>query len=148
MSFYAILTFTQLPQALKKCEPRYRDLRHTEIPSVTVDDGKVTIKIISGQSHGVDSVQELAYTPVWLLDIRMKPGAKLSQTLPVGWNAFAYMLQGSVIFGVGDGATTVPRYHNVVFEQKGDAVEAAVAEDAEGDAQFSMWSRPRDFVVD
>lgn len=49
---------------LKTCEPRYRDLMAKEIPAIKLDDDKVTIKIISGQSHGLDSVQELAYTPV------------------------------------------------------------------------------------
>lgn len=127
----------QLPQALKKCEPRYRDLRHTEIPTASADGGKVEIKVISGRSQGVDSVQELAYTPVWLLDVRMRAGATLKQALPVGWNAFAYMLQGAATFGAGKDGKTVPRYHNVVFEQKGDTVDVSVAEDAKEDAQFS-----------
>ena len=52
--------WVDLPQKLKKCEPRYRDLRAKEIPNVDIDEGKVHIKIISGQSHGVDSVKELA----------------------------------------------------------------------------------------
>jgi quercetin 2,3-dioxygenase len=56
--------WVDLPQKLKKCEPRYRDLRAKEIPNIDIDDGKVHIKIISGQSHGVGSVKELAYTPV------------------------------------------------------------------------------------
>jgi len=121
------------------CKPRYRDLRHTEIPTASADGGKVEIKVISGRSQGVDSVQELAYTPVWLLDVRMRAGAMLKQALPIGWNAFAYMLQGAAAFGVAADAKTVPRYHNVVFEQKGDTVDVSVAEDAEEDARFSKW---------
>ncbi len=66
--------WVDLPEKLKSCEPRYRDLRAAEIPTINVDDGNVTIKIISGQSHGTDSVQELAYTPVWIFDITIKPG--------------------------------------------------------------------------
>ncbi|MCJ1363505.1 hypothetical protein MMC16_002612 [Acarospora aff. strigata] len=119
--------WVDLPEKLKKCEPRYRDLRGSEIPSVDVDDGKVHIKIISGQSHGVDSVKDLAYTPVWILDITIRPGGKVVQPLPEGWNAFAYTLEGSTTFGVGKDQTAVGRFHNVVFEQRGDSIAAEVS---------------------
>ncbi|KAK5018231.1 RNA pol II transcription cofactor, partial [Cryomyces antarcticus] len=133
-----IQLWVDLPQRLKMCEPRYRDLRASEIPSVDIDDGKVHIKVISGQSHGVDSVKELAYTPVWLLDINMKPGGKITQNLPVGWNAFAYTLQGSTLFGAKQSQQPVAQYHNVVFEQKGDTVIAEVSEDATEDSRFIL----------
>ena len=139
--------WVDLPQKLKKCEPRYRDLRASEIPKIELDDGKVSIKIISGQSHGTDSVQELAYTPVWLFDITIKPGGKVMQTLPVGWNAFAYVLAGSAAFGTGSDQTTVGQYHNVVFEQKGDFVSAEVAKDADENAQFSKYYSPNDIYL-
>ena len=129
--------WVDLPEKLKKCEPRYRDLRASEIPKIEVDDQKVEIKIISGQSHGTDSVQELAYTPVWIFDITIKPGGKVTQPLPTGWNAFAYTLTGSTTFGVGSDQTTVSQYHNVVFEQKGDTVSAEVPESATEDGNFS-----------
>lgn len=116
--------WVDLPSDLKDCEPRYRDLRGSEVPIANVDDGKVTVKVISGQSHGVDSVQELAYTPVWLLDITMQPGGKIVQPLPRGWNSFAYTLNGTTTFNTGATTQKVPRYHNAVFEQKGDQIVA------------------------
>lgn len=130
--------WVDLPKKLKACEPRYRDLKAKEIPEVNVDDGKVKVKVISGQSHGVDSVKELAYTPVWLLDVTIQPGGKISQALPVGWNAFAYTLSGKTTFSSGSGSEkrVIDRYHNVVFEQKGDTVVAEVDEGAEEPAQF------------
>jgi redox-sensitive bicupin YhaK (pirin superfamily) len=130
--------WVDLPEKLKSCEPRYRDLRASEIPQVDLDDGKVKIKVISGQSHGVDSVQELAYTPVWLLDVTIKPGGKVQQNLPVGWNAFAYTLEGTVQFGAGKDAKTIEKYHNTVFEQKGDCVVAEVPETATEDSRFIL----------
>jgi redox-sensitive bicupin YhaK (pirin superfamily) len=130
--------WVDLPQKLKGCEPRYRDLRAAEIPLVKLEDDKVAIKVISGQSHGVDSVKELAYTPVWLMDITIKPGGKVQQHLPAGWNAFAYSLEGEVTFGVGKDATTIQKYHNTVFEQKGDSVFAEVTADAKEDARFIL----------
>src|SRR5204863_9325451 len=107
----------------------------SEIPTVDVDDNRVHIKVISGQSHGVDSVKELAYTPVWLLDINIKPGGKVLQELPVGWNAFAYALSGTTSFGSGKDQTVGP-FHIVIFEQRGDVVEAQVEDNAKEDGHF------------
>ncbi|KAJ6781530.1 hypothetical protein PWT90_05017 [Aphanocladium album] len=130
--------WVDLPEKLKYCEPRYRDLRAAEIPSVDVDDGKATIKVISGQSHGVDSVKDLAYTPVWILDVTLRPGAKVVQPVPQGWNAFAYVLEGDVVFGKeGDGnRQPVAQYHNAVFNREGDAVYVENDADAAKDARL------------
>ncbi|KAI0010549.1 hypothetical protein F4779DRAFT_627120 [Xylariaceae sp. FL0662B] len=129
--------WVDLPAHLKACEPRYRDLRAHEVPRVDVDD-KVHIKVISGRAAGVDSVKDLAYTPVWILDVEMRPGGKLAQPLPRGWNAFSYQLEGSAVFGVGDARKTVPQYHNCVFEPDGDVVNVEVPEDASGPARFVL----------
>ena len=130
--------WVDLPEKLKACEPRYRDLRAKEIPQIQVDGGKVSIKIISGQSHGTDSVQELAYTPVWIFDVTIEAGGKVTQQLPNGWNAFAYTLDGTTLFGSkGKDQQTVAAFHNVVFEQKGDAVFAEVDQSADEGGRFS-----------
>jgi quercetin 2,3-dioxygenase len=129
--------WVDLPQKLKKVEPRYRDLRAKEIPQVDVDD-KVHVKVISGQCAGVDSVKDLAYTPVWILDIEIKPGGKIVQPVPQGWNAFAYVLEGEAKFGAGEGQKAGPQYHNVVFERDGHVVEAEVSPDAKGSARFAL----------
>lgn len=128
--------WVDLPQKLKMCEPRYRDLRASEIPIAKADDGRVTVKVISGQSHGVDSVRDLAYTPVWILDVTIQPGGRISQALPQGWNAFAYTLSGDTVFGSNDSTRIVKEFHNVVFEQAGDLVEASVPDNADSEARF------------
>lgn len=128
--------WVDLPKELKACEPRYRDLRAAEIPKVEVDDGKVTIKVISGQSHGIDSVKDLAYTPVWILDIAMKPGAKVTQPIPKGWNAFSYILDGEAYYGEGAARTKVEQFNNVVFEQEGDEVHIETDPEAKEDTRL------------
>lgn len=130
--------WVDLPQHLKSVEPRYRDLKAKEIPSVDVDDGKVHIKVISGQSHGVDSVRDLAYTPVWILDLQIKPGGKVVQPIPANWNAFAYVLEGQALFGAADQKRVVDQYHNVVLEQEGDVLNVEVDAGAEQDARVIL----------
>lgn len=55
--------WVDLPMQLKDCEPRYRDLLNNEIPSVQPKAG-LEVRVISGESYGVRSMSELAYTPV------------------------------------------------------------------------------------
>ena len=130
--------WVDLPKHLKLCEPRYRDLQAPEIPHVDIDNNLVHVEVISGVSHGVESVKELAYTPVWFLDIKIKPGGKITQELPVGWNAFAYVLSGTVTFDVGGEKQVVKQYHNVVFEQEGNSVAAEVEASAKENAHLGM----------
>jgi quercetin 2,3-dioxygenase len=134
--------WVDLPQRLKSCDPRYRDLRAAEIPLATADDGRVSVKVISGQSHGIDSVKDLAYTPVWILDMTVKPGGKVTQPLPIGWNAFAYILEGRAHFGEGVAKREVDRFHNVVFEQAGHHVHVEVGQDAIEPARFGKPPSP------
>ncbi|OQU93996.1 Pirin cupin domain-containing protein [Cladophialophora immunda] len=133
--------WVDLPENLKSCEPRYRDLRAEEIPIAKTEDGKVEVKVISGKSEGVESLKDLAYTPVWLLDISIQPGGKITQEIPHGWNAFAYTLEGAATFSNGSDAhkaETITPYHNVVFEQAGDVVTASVEEGAQEGARFIL----------
>jgi len=130
--------WVDLPEKLKSCEPRYRDLKAAEIPQAKSEDGKVEVKVISGRAFGVDSLQELAYTPVWLLDFTVKAGGKLVQSLPAKWNSFLYTLNGTTTFGSGSDARAVGPYHNVVWKQEGDAVVAEVDEKAEQDSRFVL----------
>ncbi|EEA22195.1 RNA pol II transcription cofactor [Talaromyces marneffei ATCC 18224] len=131
--------WVDLPKDLKYVDPRYRDLRSTEIPVAEVDDGRVSIKVISGQSHGVDSVRDLAYTPLWFFDISIKPGGKVKQILPLGWNAFAYTLEGTTNFVTDNGdSKPIKQFHNVVFQQSGDHIEAYVPDNAEETSRFIL----------
>ncbi|KAF2187185.1 RmlC-like cupin [Zopfia rhizophila CBS 207.26] len=130
--------WVDLPKSLKACEPRYRDLRANEIPEATADDGKVKVKVISGQSYGTDSVKELAYTPVWLLDFTVQPGGHVKQALPKGWNAFAYTLSGTTIFSSSGVSRPIEQYHNVVFDKEGDSIEASVEDSAETESRFIL----------
>lgn len=124
--------WVDLPKQLKMCEPRYRDLHANEIPNVELDDGKVHVKVISGKCGGVDSVKDLAYTPVWYLDIQIKPGGSISQPLPQGWNAFAYVFEGSAVFGYKSEGKTIAEKHSVVFfAREGHQVDVQVPETAD-----------------
>ncbi|CCD24397.1 pirin family protein NDAI_0D00830 [Naumovozyma dairenensis CBS 421] len=91
--------WVDLPRELKNCEPRYRNLRKNEIPIVHTDDEKhMTVKVISGNAYGVDSVRDLAYTPIHFYHyISDKAGVEFKQSVPDDFNVFLYVMKGAVV---------------------------------------------------
>jgi quercetin 2,3-dioxygenase len=130
--------WVDLPKHLKYTEPRYRDLRAEEIPLATSDDKKVSVKVISGRSLGIDSVKDLAYTPVWFLDVTVQPGGTFTQEIPDNWNAFVYTFSGLTSFKNGSDFSPVQPYHNAIFSQKGDSIVATVEEGASEPGHFIL----------
>uniref|UniRef100_A0A0D9X763 Pirin N-terminal domain-containing protein n=1 Tax=Leersia perrieri TaxID=77586 RepID=A0A0D9X763_9ORYZ len=112
----------------KMVEPRYQDMASRDIPSA--DDGAVSIKVIAGEALGARSPLQTR-TPALCLDVAMsRPGARLRLPVPHGWAACAYVIDGDVVFGDGDGVDdaddAVAGAHTcVVFgEDGGDGVAA------------------------
>lgn len=125
--------WVDLPVDLKLTEPRYRDLRAKEIPIAQPND-KVTVKVISGESYGVESAKELAYTPVWMLDTSLKAGGRIQQEIPVGFNAFLYIMKGSILIH----GKSYDKHTSVFFDTNGSGVEVASPESASEDAKFMI----------
>lgn len=116
--------WVDLPAELKECEPRYRDLKAEEIPVAKPND-KVEVKVIAGESYGVKSVQDLAYTPMCMYDYKVQPGGVVRQEVPEGWNTFLYVLHG----GINVNGKKIDQFNTVLFKPNGDGVEFAVPED-------------------
>lgn len=123
--------WVDLPADLKSCPPRYRDLREWEIPTYTSEDGLVHVKVISGKLYGVESIKELAYTPVDFYHFILKPGAKFSQEVNPEFNYFLYNMKG---LGLKIGNTPVRQYDNVFFNQDGDIISGS----STGETEFIL----------
>lgn len=126
--------WVDLPEKLKEVEPRYRDLKEWEVPEVTDQDGKVTVRVISGESLGVSLVKDLAYTPVHYYHYKMKPGSTFTQKVPKDFNFFLYMLEGDQLKLQGN--TKVRQYENVFFNADGDTISGEYSEGNNKTAEF------------
>lgn len=83
-----------LPSSLKMTAPHYQEVKATEIPEVTDDDG-VRVKVICGEFWGVKGPADgLAAEPVYL-DVFVPPGARKTFAVDTSRNAFAYVFAGS-----------------------------------------------------
>ena len=104
--------WANLPAALKMTRPRYQDVKGSEIPAITDDDG-TTVRIICGNFWGKSGpVDGIAAEPRYL-DVSVPPGVR--KTLPVAdrHSAFAYVFAGSGTFRDASGPKGVLTEHEV-----------------------------------
>eukprot|EP00741_Cyanophora_paradoxa_P018111 tig00021037_g17487.t1 len=90
--------WVNLPRVDKMMPPRYQDIRASSIPTATSPDGKVTVRVVAGESMGHKAVIDTR-TPIMYLDIALAPGAEFTQPVPPDFNAFAYVFRGAALFG-------------------------------------------------
>ena len=114
-----------LPSHQKMCTPWYRDIQSESIPEVTTDAG-VLVRVISGQSHGVQGAmhrpaKDYPTDPLYL-DIHFSEQQTFTQNIPVGHNAFVYVYRGSLAVQSAQGAETVPLQRMAILNNGGDGV--------------------------
>jgi redox-sensitive bicupin YhaK (pirin superfamily) len=94
---HSLQLWLNLPRSQKMTTPRYQDLMGAAIP-VRREPGAL-VRVFSGSSAGV-TAPTLNHTPVTAVELRLDPGAQVTQDLPSSYNGFIYVLEGSGYFGV------------------------------------------------
>jgi quercetin 2,3-dioxygenase len=112
--------WVNLPKGNKMMEPRYQDIPSSKIPTVTTKDGKITVKIIAGESLGAKAVIN-TITPIMYLHFKLKPDARITQPVPKEFNTFTYVFRGEGLFGQRNNKI-VERGNLVVFDNDGKDV--------------------------
>jgi redox-sensitive bicupin YhaK (pirin superfamily) len=91
--------WVNLPRQDKMMRPRYQEIPAARIPTAQSEDGLVTVRVIAGEALGARAVIE-TITPIMYLHFKIKPGGRVLQAVPRGYNAFAYIVDGEGLFGV------------------------------------------------
>ena len=118
-TLHGVQLWVNLPKTDKMIRPHYQEIPSGKIPSAETPDGKVVVRVLAGESLGARAVIETR-TPIFYLDFILKPGGKVVQPVERNFNAFAYVIEGPVVFG-GLG-TRVERGNMVPFESNGDEI--------------------------
>ena len=106
--------WTNLPAADKMMNPRYRDIKHSEIPEVTIGPGS-TIKVICGEVKGVKGpARDIVVDPEYL-DVTLAPATEFTHHVTNGYKVFAYIIEGHGYFEP-EQKTTIATEHLVIFE--------------------------------
>jgi redox-sensitive bicupin YhaK (pirin superfamily) len=90
--------WVNLPRQNKMMQPRYQEIPSASIPTAQSKDGLVTVRVIAGEALGARAVIETV-TPIIYLHFTVRPGGHVTQSVPQGYNAFAYIVDGAGLFG-------------------------------------------------
>lgn len=122
----AIQLWVNLPARDKQLPPRYGDIAAAAIPTATSADGLATVRVIAGEALGAQAALPLR-TPITYLHWILQPGATITQPLPDGTEAMAYVLDGEARFG--SDATTAGRDQLIRFTGEDGPVTFTVQAD-------------------
>ena len=89
--------WANLPASHKMMEPRYRDVKSTDIPEIEMNGG-TKIKIVSGTIDGTRGpVKDIVIEPEYL-DVFLPAGAIFTHPVKKGHTVFAYLIDGEASF--------------------------------------------------
>jgi len=89
--------WANLPATHKMMAPRYREVKNTAIPELTLENGAM-IRIISGEVNQVSGpVQDVVTNPQYL-DIRLPANTPFHHPIAQGYTVFAYIIEGAGYF--------------------------------------------------
>jgi redox-sensitive bicupin YhaK (pirin superfamily) len=99
--FHGIQLWVNLPREQKWAQPRYQDLRSSQLGLVSTADAGALVRVIAGDVGGVPGPGS-TYTPMAMVHGSLAPGARLDLPWQVEFNALVYVLAGSGSVGVDD----------------------------------------------
>ncbi|KAF9136910.1 hypothetical protein BG015_002951 [Linnemannia schmuckeri] len=131
---HGLQLWINLPKEHKMCDPQYQELLDSQIPRSEPQSG-VTIKVIAGESHGVQS-KVYTRTPTLFLDITMEPHKVVEQNLPLSYTGFIYMLSGKTYLGEKEEPFVGEAHHTLTLSSSDGVKEAVRIETKEEGARF------------
>jgi redox-sensitive bicupin YhaK (pirin superfamily) len=123
---HMIQIWVNLPRRDKLTAPKYQGLTTQAISEKAVDGGKGLVRVISG---GFEDVKGAAstFTPAHMLDLRLKPGAKVRLPTPMDYNTALLVLQGKVR---ANGAKAATAGEFILFKNDGDEINVEAVDDS------------------
>jgi redox-sensitive bicupin YhaK (pirin superfamily) len=118
--------WVNLPRRHKRTAPKYQALSVSDIPEVGLPDGKGLVRIISGAYQSAQGSAS-TFTPVHMLDLRLRPGAEVHLPTPKDYNTALLILQGKV---KANGSAPVSEGEFILFKNDGDEVYVNALSDA------------------
>ncbi len=89
--------WANLPRSRKMMEPRYRDIKSSQVPEVVTKSG-AKIKVICGTVEGIQGpVRDIVIEPEYL-DVTVPALSEFVHMTPRGHTVFAYVIGGKGIF--------------------------------------------------
>ena len=121
-----IQLWVNLPKVFKMSPPRYQTLVSSAIPTVELDGGAGSLRVIAGEFHGTKGPAN-TFSPVHLYELHLKAGHGIDLPLPEGFNSSLFVLHGEVTL---NGVQDVREVEIALLKQEGERVSIEAKQDA------------------
>jgi quercetin 2,3-dioxygenase len=121
-----IQIWVNLPRRHKLAAAKYQDITRGAVAEKGVDGGKGLVRAIAGEYEDLKGPAS-TFTPVRMLDLRLKPGARARLTAPADHNAALLVLRGRVRAGA---SRDVGAGEFLLFKNDGDEIAVESRDDS------------------
>lgn len=128
-----IQLWTNLPARSKMIAPHYVGLQEADIPTASLDGGRVTVAVTSGEWEGVQGPVRPVYD-VELANVRLQAGGAFTRRIAADRTVLFYLLNGTIVVN----GQEVTGRALVVFAPEGDELSV----EARTDARILLGSAP------
>ncbi len=122
--FQMVQLWVNLPAKDKMSAPKYQAIKNADLGRYTFDGGEV--EVIAGEYNGAKGAAS-TFTPVHMLNSKMKKGAKLEFCFPENYNTGLLVIEGSISI---NGTEKAPTDHFVLMANDGEVFSIEASEDA------------------
>ncbi|QHN64527.1 pirin family protein [Bergeyella cardium] len=122
--FQMVQLWVNLPAKDKMSAPKYQAIKNADLGRYTFDGGEV--EVIAGEYNGAKGVAS-TFTPIYMLNSKIKKGAKLDFRFPENYNTGLLVIEGSISI---NGTEKAPTDHFVLMANDGEVFSIEASEDA------------------
>jgi redox-sensitive bicupin YhaK (pirin superfamily) len=123
--FEMVQLWVNLPQRFKSVEAHYQAITQAEMSRVILPDDGGVVNIIAGEFNDVKGSAH-TYSPLHVLDFKLKKGAFVKFSMPAAFNTAALVVNGSARFNGAPAAA----HSFVLFANDAEEIEIEAGEDA------------------
>lgn len=122
--FQMVQLWVNLPAKDKMSAPKYQAIKNADLGRYTFDGGEV--EVIAGEYNGAKGAAS-TFTPIYMLNSKIKKGAKLEFCFPENYNTGLLVIEGSISI---NGTEKAPIDHFVLMANDGEVFSIEASEDA------------------
>lgn len=123
--FEMVQLWVNLPAKDKMSPPGYQAILNSEIPAVSLPDGRGTVRVIAGEFAGAKGPAK-TFTPIHVWDLRLAGGERTELALPDGHTTMLVVLKGAVRV---NGSEAIEAAEVGLFDRAGKSIQIECVKD-------------------
>ncbi|MHA8086579.1 pirin family protein [Aquirufa sp. Wall-65K1] len=124
--FQMVQLWVNLPAKDKMSTPKYQAISNQQITKVDLGENVGLVEVIAGEYHGHKGPAS-TFTPVNMLNAKLKAGAKASFSFPATYNTCLLVIEGSITI---NGTEVAELDHLALMENVGEEFSLEAKEDS------------------